>query len=68
MEITITTREDGSVVVSTLDGNFTFMPSKTSEFETEGLDIKSLIKNIWSNAKIKDSSLFIDNIVGSTED
>lgn len=63
MDIEISTREDGATVVKTMDGDFVFQPAEKSKFDVDDtLDIKTLIRNIWSNAKIKDSNLFVDTI------
>lgn len=63
MEITISTNENGVVTVHTLDGDFSFNPVSTKDelFSTgDELSIKDLIKNIWNNSKIKDSSLYLE--------
>lgn len=63
MEITITTDENGVVTVHTLDGDFSFTPvsKKDDPFSTgDEIQIKDLIKNIWNNSKIKDSSLYLE--------
>lgn len=61
MNIEISTRDDGAIVVKTMDGDFIFQLAEKSEFDVDDtLDIKTLIRNIWSNAKIKDSSLIIE--------
>ena len=60
MEIEIIYKEDDSILVKTADGNFHFTLAKDEYEIEEPLEIKQLIKNIWSNAKIKDSSLIIE--------
>lgn len=64
MTIEIHNKEDGSIDIKTMDGTVSVKEleaSKESFDDTEPLSMLDLIKNIWSNAKVKDSILTIEH-------